>query len=126
MPLSLPLPSTAMPSAKGVASTRMKPPSAGHYPPPFGPPFAWGGEADAADPRLPAPGGRRLVVLVDVPERAVVGGIDRQRGVVAPPSADRLGARAVDQHALAQGQLAERVTGQPAGVADAREDRRGV
>src|SRR5262249_11936703 len=46
------------------------------------------GDLDAPDACLPA--GRRAVlprqrvVLVDVPERAVVGGIDVQRGVIAP------------------------------------------
>ena len=46
-------------------------------------------QLEAGNASLPGPGvGRRsadLVVLVDVPERAIVHGIDVQRGVVTPP-----------------------------------------
>src|SRR5207237_1210085 len=83
-------------------------------------------QPEAADARLPSPCRGCLVVLVHIPECAVVGWIHGQRGVVAPPGADGLRARAVDQDTLAQSQLTKGVTGQPTRVADAREDRRAV
>src|SRR5207253_9590951 len=86
---------------------------------------------EASDPRLPAGNAGRLtgggVVLVDVPERAVVRRIDVHVGVVAPARVRRpLHAGAVDDGSLAEGHLAERVPEEAAGVADAGIDRRAV
>src|SRR6266542_4868140 len=84
------------------------------------------GQAEAGDPRLP-PGRRGLlafkcVVLVDIPQGAVVHGVDVHRRVVAPARVRRrLHSSAVDDHALAERHLSQRVTGEPARVADARE-----
>ena len=66
---------------------------------------------EAADPGLPAYCAGSLagggVVLVDVPERAVIGRVDIHRGIVAPTGiSGRLHASAVDDDALAQGHLA--------------------
>src|SRR5919109_3001413 len=79
-------------------------------------------QSEATNPCLPAPRRGHLVVLVDVPEGAVVDGVDVHRGVVAPAGAAGLRARAVNQHTLAEGHLAQRIALQPAGIADARVD----
>src|SRR5207237_5831910 len=68
-------------------------------------------------------GSRRQVVLVHVPERAVVDRVDRHVGVVAPARVRRrLDARAVDDRPFAKRHLPERVAGKAARVADAGVD----
>src|SRR5438874_11837025 len=79
---------------------------------------------EAADPCLPACCAGSLacggIVLIHVPERAVISGVDIHRGVVAPAGiGGRLYARAVDDDALAQGHLAQGIAVEPARVADA-------
>src|SRR5437870_348007 len=88
-------------------------------------------ELEARDSRMPWPGvgrrSRREVVLVHVPERAVVDRIDRHVGVVAPARVRRrLDTRTVDDRAFAQRHLPERVAGKAARVADAGIDGRPV
>src|SRR3954471_14944823 len=80
---------------------------------------------EAGDAGLPAVAGRCArgagggVVLVDVPEGAVVDGVDVHRGVVTPAGVGAgLRRGAVDDGRLAEGHLAAPVTGEPAGVAD--------
>src|SRR5262249_43936004 len=90
---------------------------------------AW--ELERADARLPGPRIRRRppagVVLVNVPEGAAGARVDAHRGVVAPARVRRrLPAGAVLQHRLGLRELAERITVQPPGVADAREHVRPV
>src|SRR6266508_176091 len=86
-------------------------------------PLAAAGHAEGRDPGLPAPGRGHRVVLVDIPEGAVVGGVDVHRGVVAPAGEPvGLGAAAVDDDALALRECVGGVAREPAGVADPRED----
>ena len=60
------------------------------------------------------------VILVRVPERAVVTGIDVHRGVVSPARVcGRLHATAVDDGAFAQSHHAQRIAGEPPRVATA-------
>src|SRR5581483_3028691 len=59
-------------------------------------------EREGADPRVPVPASVARQVLTEVPERAVVGRVDRDARVVAPTAeAAGLRADAVDQDALA-------------------------
>src|SRR5262245_34052095 len=85
-----------------------------------------GRQREVAYSRLPAPRRRRLVVLVDVPEGAVVGGINIHRRVITPAVADSLRACSIYEHGFTEGHLSQWVTAEPAGVADTREDRRRV
>src|SRR5215813_1751563 len=63
-----------------------------------------------------------LIVLVDVPERAVIRGIDCQVGVIAPAGVgSRLHTGAVYDRAFAQSHLAKRIASKPAGVSDTRK-----
>src|SRR5262249_7110800 len=76
--------------------------------------------------RMPRPrvcrSSRHGVVLVHVPERTVVEGVDGHVRVVAPARVGRrLDTGAVDDRAFAQGHLPEWVAGEPARVADGRE-----
>ena len=67
------------------------------------------------------------VVLVHVPEGAVVDWVDRHVGVVAPARVGRrLDAGAVDDRSFAKRHLSERIAGEAARVADAGEDGRAV
>src|SRR5262245_61919120 len=91
------------------------------------------GQLEACDPGLPAVsewrGGRALdrVVLVDVPERAVVNRVHGHIGVVTPARVHvRLGGRAVDDRPFAERHLTEWIAGQPARVANAGEHTGGV
>src|SRR5439155_26741189 len=79
------------------------------------------GELKGADAGGPAVGGGGGVVLVGVPEGAVVGGVDGEVGVVAPAGTHCLDAGAGGQGLLAAGQDARRVTREAAGVADSGE-----
>ena len=86
---------------------------------------AW--QFEAGDSGLPACCTRSLasgrIVFVDVPERAVIGGIDRHVRVVAPARVRRaLDARAVDDGALPQGHLAQGIATEPSGIADTWKD----
>src|SRR4029453_17779487 len=85
-------------------------------------------ELEARDACLPVPVWwrfRHRVVLVDVPEGAVVHRVDVHRGVVAPAGVGvRLHPRTVDDHSFAERHLPKRVAGEPARIADAREDGR--
>src|SRR5262249_27313888 len=59
---------------------------------------------------------------IDIPERAIIGGIDGQVRVVAPSGVgSRLHTCAVYDRAFAQSHLAKRVASEPAGVSDARK-----
>src|SRR5258708_571356 len=61
------------------------------------------------------------VVLIHVPERAVVRGIDIHRGVVAPPRVGgSLHAGAVDDCRFAERHLSRCIAGEPPGVANSR------
>ena len=78
-----------------------------------------------SDPRLPAGLARRGVILLRVPEGALVDRIHREQAVVAPASR-RMGLRsgADDDVGFALCHLTRRIAGQPAGVADRRRGRR--
>src|SRR5882724_1791835 len=86
------------------------------------------GQAEAADASLE----RRsvdaydpvdLVILVYIPERTVIGGVNVHRRVIAPTGTGRqLHTGSIDNGALTQGHLARRVAGRPPGVADSRTD----
>jgi len=70
---------------------------------------AW--QFEGANARLPACGGRHLtgqsVILVNVPEGAVVGRVDRDVGIIAPPRVGRrLHPGAIDDRAFAESHLA--------------------
>src|SRR6266403_2147720 len=85
------------------------------------------GQLEAGNARLPARRRRYLarqrVVLVNVPEGAVVRRVDRHVGIVAPPRVGRpLHPGPVDDRAFAQSHLAKGVALQPAGVPNARID----
>src|ERR687896_2164627 len=78
------------------------------------------GQAERGDPGLPAPGRGDRVVLVGVPEAAVVDRVDVHGGVVAPAGRRvGLGARALHDRAFALGHLVGHVVAEPARVADA-------
>ena len=83
--------------------------------------LAAGGELERADAGLPvvAVGG---VVLLGVPEGAVVGRIHAHRAVVAPAVGAGLRAGAVDQHPFGLRHLAGDLTVEAAGIADAGID----
>src|SRR5206468_6902413 len=75
--------------------------------------------------RLLLAGGR--LVLVHVPEGAVVDRVDGEVRVVAPARVRRgLNARPVHDRALAERHLPERVAGEPPGIADPGVDARPV
>ena len=80
-------------------------------------------ELEAPDPGLPVERARARVVLVRVPERAVVAGVDREVRVVAPAT-ERVGlaAGAGEEGGLALRQRVQRVARQPPRVADLRVD----
>src|SRR5262245_36564610 len=91
------------------------------------------GQLEAGDPGLPTVSewrGRRAlhrVVLVDVPERAVINRVHGQVGVVTPARVHvRLGGRTVDGRSFAERHLPERIAGESPGVADAGEHVRAV
>src|SRR5437879_3177047 len=76
--------------------------------------------------RAPVEGPARLLVLIRVPEGAVVGRVDAHGRVVAPAAESaRLGASSCLYVVLAL-ERAERIGGDPACIADRREDRRRV
>src|SRR5215217_6538873 len=61
------------------------------------------------------------VVFVEVPERAVIHGVNIHRGVIAPAGVgSRLHPGAIDHRGFAEIELPERVTGQTPAVTDAR------
>jgi hypothetical protein len=82
-----------------------------------------GRELEAPDPRSPVELRRPCrVVLVRVPERAVVDRVDRQVAVVAPAVARAgLAARSGEERRLALGELVQRIGREPARVADLRD-----
>ena len=83
------------------------------------------GNCELADAQPPGGVAGHRVVLVDVPERAVVHGVHVHRRVVAPAVAGaRLGADAVDDDAFALRHLPEGIARRRPGVTDARERRR--
>src|SRR5205807_6359479 len=85
-----------------------------------------GGQGEAGDAGLPAVRRGSLagrgVVLIDVPEGAVVDRVHRQVGVVAPPGiGGGLHAGTVDDRGFAERHLPALVAGEASGVADAGE-----
>src|SRR6266851_5265528 len=84
-------------------------------------------ELEAGDAGLPTRYTGKLasycVVLIHVPERAVVRGIDIHRRVVAPSRVGGcLHARAVDDRRFAERHLSRCIASEPPGVANSRED----
>jgi len=82
---------------------------------------------ETGNARLPACCAGKLpgecVVLVDIPECAIIHGVNIERGVVAPTGVGcALHTRAVDDRALAQSHLSQWVAAQAASVAYAWED----
>src|ERR1051326_3004729 len=81
-------------------------------------------ELERADARAPVEAGRRCVILVRVPERAVVNRIDRQRAVIAPATArTRLTASAGEQRRFTLPQRVDRIRREPSRITDLRENR---
>ena len=80
-------------------------------------------ELEAPDPGLPVERARARVVLVRVPERAVVAGVDRDVRIVAP-AAERVGlaAGSGEEGGLTLRQRVQRIAGQPSRIADLRVD----
>src|SRR5689334_3103291 len=66
---------------------------------------------------------RNLIILVDIPEGAVIYRIDIHRGVVTPARVRScLYSRTIDNGSFAEGHLSERIARQTPGVAYTRED----
>src|SRR4029077_826188 len=80
-------------------------------------------ELEVPDPGPPVERAVRRVVLVRVPEGAVVGGVDGHIRVVAPAAVRvRLAAGTREQGRLALGERVRRIAGQPPRIADLRVD----
>src|SRR5207245_8840965 len=82
-------------------------------------------ELEGRDPRVPVEAAVRGEILIRVPERAFVAGIDAHARVVAP-AAETTVLRAVgrDDRPFSLRHLPEWIAGEPAGVPDPRMQRR--